>query len=244
MKRLTTDHPMDNVEIALNLFYIKDRETWVRNGGPAPQFRNISLFDYTRCLIRAHIPDVEIPENNDDLSAMMGEWLFDDADSAEGTIATLYTAAWALAELRHRLAAYENTGLEPEEIERILDAYGRGHTLRSESGQRLEIVQEIKTDRLRELAKAESTGRLVVLPCRMDTTVYDIRRFYRGKKAVRQEIVSGQIDHFVIGEAQKPIATVCLQGNEWADYEPDDLILTREEAEAALKGGTNETDSV
>ena len=66
-----------------------------------------------------------------------------------------------------RLAAYEDTGLEPEEIERIVDAYGRGHTLRTESAERLEIVREIKTDRLRELAKAEKNGRLEVLPCKV-----------------------------------------------------------------------------
>ena len=66
-----------------------------------------------------------------------------------------------------RLAAYEDTGLEPEEIERIVDAYGRGHTLRTDSAERLEIVREIKTDRLRELAKAEKDGRLEVLPCKV-----------------------------------------------------------------------------
>ena len=66
-----------------------------------------------------------------------------------------------------RLAAYEDTGLEPEEIERIVYAYGRGHTLRTESAERLEIVREIKTDRLRELAKAEKDGRLEVLPCKV-----------------------------------------------------------------------------
>ena len=67
----------------------------------------------------------------------------------------------------NRLAAYEDTGLTPEEIERIVDAYGRGHTLRTESAERLEIVREIKTDRLRELAKAEKDGRLEVLPCKV-----------------------------------------------------------------------------
>ena len=70
-------------------------------------------------------------------------------------------------ELKKRLSAYEDTGLEPEEIERIVDAYGRGHTLRTESAERLEIVREIKTDRLRELAKAEKDGRLEVLPCKV-----------------------------------------------------------------------------
>ena len=67
----------------------------------------------------------------------------------------------------NRLATYEDTGLEPEEIERIVDAYGRGHTLRTESAERLEIVREIKTDRLRELIQAEKDGRLEVLPCKV-----------------------------------------------------------------------------
>ena len=63
-----------------------------------------------------------------------------------------------------RLKEYEDTGLEPEEIKRIVDAYGRGHTLRTESAERLEIVREIKTDRLRELMQAAQDGRLVELP--------------------------------------------------------------------------------
>ena len=57
-------------------------------------------------------------------------------------------------ELAARLAAYEDTGLEPEEIERILDSYGRGMTLRTENAQRLEIIKEIPINRLRELAQA------------------------------------------------------------------------------------------
>ena len=73
----------------------------------------------------------------------------------------------------NRLAAYEDTGLTPEEIERVVDAYGRGHTLRTESAERLEIVREIKTDRLRELAKAEKDGRLEVLPCKVGDHVWE-----------------------------------------------------------------------
>lgn len=63
-----------------------------------------------------------------------------------------------------RLAAYEETGLEPEEIERILDSYGRGMTLRTENAQRLEIIKEIPINRLRELAQAEKTGQLAKFP--------------------------------------------------------------------------------
>lgn len=70
-----------------------------------------------------------------------------------------------IAKAFDRLAAYEETGLEPEEIDRILDAYGRGMTLRTETAQRLEIVKDIKTTRLRELAQADRERRCVVMPC-------------------------------------------------------------------------------
>ena len=82
-----------------------------------------------------------------------------------------YSEYIPLIDAANRLADYEDTGLTPEEIERVVDAYGRGHTLRTESAERLEIVREIKTDRLRELAKAEKDGRLVVLPCK---TVFEL----------------------------------------------------------------------
>lgn len=59
----------------------------------------------------------------------------------------------------------KNSNRPPEEIDRILDAYGRGMTLRTETAQRLEIVKDIKTTRLRELAQADKEGRCVVMPC-------------------------------------------------------------------------------
>lgn len=49
----------------------------------------------------------------------------------------------------------KNSNRPPEEIDRILDAYGRGMTLRTETAQRLEIVKDIKTTRLRELRWTE-----------------------------------------------------------------------------------------
>ena len=116
MKRLTTNVPRDNIETALNLFYIKDHETWVRGGGSAPDYPDVSLFDFTRAMIRTQLPDVNVPGNDHDFSAMMAEWLFDDADTKESIIATLYTAAWAFAELRGKLMRYE----ELEEEGRLL----------------------------------------------------------------------------------------------------------------------------
>ena len=117
MERLTTDNSKDNIQAALNLFYIKDRETFVRGGGPAPGYADISLFDFTRQIIKTHIPDENLSIDDDSLSMMMGEWLFDGPETTEGLIALMYTSAWAFSELRHRLAAYEDTGLEPGEIE-------------------------------------------------------------------------------------------------------------------------------
>lgn len=75
-------------------------------------------------------------------------------------------AAWS------RLAAYEDTGWTPEEIEQVINVYGRGQALRTENALRLEAVKDISTDRLRELAEADKDGRLVVLPCKVGQRVF------------------------------------------------------------------------
>ena len=138
-------------------------------------------------------------------------------------------------ELKKRLSAYEDTGLEPEEIERIVDAYGRGHTLRTESAERLEIVREIKTDRLRELAKAEQDGRLVVLPCKVGDTLFDT---YFGDIREKEVVSVG----FMLSKSVKHMT---IHANNFrgaiTEIEIDrigkEIFYTREEAEAALKGG-------
>ena len=127
-----------------------------------------------------------------------------------------------LIDAANRLADYEDTGMEPEEIERIVDAYGRGHTLRTESAERLEIVREIKTGRLRELVQAENDGRLVVLPCKVGDTVYqiDAERVYESEvKWIIFDCDDIAFDERAIGGS---------------------IFLTREEAEAALKGGESD----
>ena len=123
-------------------------------------------------------------------------------------------------ELAARLAAYEETGLEPEEIERILDSYGRGMTLRTENAQRLEIIKEIPINRLRELAQAEKEGQLAVLQ-NVKYTDSD------GEKALRHAM-------YMCGVQNNPVTR----------YTADAIAekLTREAAEAALEersGGKN-----
>lgn len=73
-------------------------------------------------------------------------------------------ATW-VSQTRASLEAYENTGLTPEEIERILDAYGRRMTLRTESGQRLQIIRDIPTGRLRELVQEYQNGKIQPMSC-------------------------------------------------------------------------------
>lgn len=108
MKRLTTDKPEGNVENSLNLFYIKDHWTWVRGYGSANGDEDISLSDLVRMMTKAIVPDAELPKSDDDLSFAMPEWLMFEPDSPEGIIALLYNAGWAFAELRQRLAYYED----------------------------------------------------------------------------------------------------------------------------------------
>lgn len=117
--------------------------------------------------------------------------------------------------LKSRLAAYEDTGLEPEEIEDAVTA--------AKLMARSKIVScfGVDADHIRDLLQAEQTGRLVVLPCKVGDTVYqiDAERVYESEvKWIIFDCDDIAFDERAIGES---------------------IFLTREEAEAALaqKGG-------
>lgn len=57
-----------------------------------------------------------------------------------------------------RLAAYEDTGLEPEEVEACKN------TLMGKSLAEIKEIEGIPVERMKVLAKAEAEGRLLVLP--------------------------------------------------------------------------------
>ena len=65
-----------------------------------------------------------------------------------------------------RLAAYEETGLEPEQIRIVLDDAAREFA---------EYDAMAPKERLRELAQADRDGRCVVLPAKPDQTIYQWR---------------------------------------------------------------------
>ena len=63
-----------------------------------------------------------------------------------------------------RLAAYEDTGLEPGEIEKAMDIVKSA----------VSAFEDFGVDRLAELAQADREGRCIVLPCKKGDTVWRI----------------------------------------------------------------------
>ena len=128
-------------------------------------------------------------------------------------------AAW------ERLAAYEDTGLTPEEVTSLQVSN-----------------QELKKEAL-PILQAKVQDRLVILPCKVTDTVYITETvFENGKQKKRnkpsgERVVSAQIDHVTIGGTTgKPVFDLCTEtGNWYYSMEPEQFYLTREAAEAALK---------
>lgn len=118
MERFTTDAPEGNLQTALNLFYAKDGEAWVRGGTPAHDYVDTTLNIYIRGVIDKFALSPHLFAEVDDitLAEIMADWVFDGTDTIEGLIGTLYTAAWAFAEIQARLKAYEDTGLMPAQV--------------------------------------------------------------------------------------------------------------------------------
>lgn len=160
MKRLTTNCPDNNLDAALNLFYIKDSETWVRGGGDGPDYPDIRLYDYIRKAAKILLPDLDFPMDDDGVDYAMGELLLDGPDEPTGLLALLYTAAWSYAELRGRLMQYEDTGLEPAMCANY-------KTFEDEA-----ISKGVTFKRIVALMEADKAGRLVVLPCKVGQRVF------------------------------------------------------------------------
>ncbi|MDY4231397.1 MAG: hypothetical protein SOX74_04855 [Candidatus Faecousia sp.] len=127
-----------------------------------------------------------------------------------------------------RLAAYEETGLTPEQCAEYAKADREGRYI---------VLRDAEQDgvkRIRELAEADKDGRLVVLPCKSGDTVYEVTSRktiseYR-VKAIRVElfwtfiewdIVAGFVDKSNFGVPVNEIGK--------------SVFLTREEAERALQ---------
>ena len=155
MKRLTTNCPDNNLDAALNLFYIKDFETWVRGGGDGPDYPDIRLYDFIRKAAKILLLDLDFPMDDDGVDYAMGELLLDGPDEPTGLLALLYTAAWSYAELRGRLMQYEDTGKTPVEVAMLVKDWNDLCAIVRECG---------GISRVKVLAEADKEGRLFLLP--------------------------------------------------------------------------------
>lgn len=120
-----------------------------------------------------------------------------------------------------RLKAYEDTGLEPEDIKSALTATAVINLAAQALG--------MKPDRLRELAEADKDGRVVVLPCKVGDKVW----FETYKNSARDfigiqphEVARISVDIIVPGEI--------VDTGFPADQVGRTVFLTKEEAEKAL----------
>jgi hypothetical protein len=135
--------------------------------------------------------------------------------------------------LKNRLAAYEDTGLEPESVEALkLSMMGKAISEITE-------FDGFPIDRLRELAKADKDGRVVVLPCKVGDRLYEVT----GRKTISvYEVRAIRVELFGLF-----IEWDIVEGFVWqslaginAGEIGKTVFLTREEAEVALEAMKDE----
>lgn len=115
-----------------------------------------------------------------------------------------------------RLAAYENTDLESEQV-----AFAK-NIIEDAFSEKPEF-----TERMRELAQADREGRVVVLPCKVGDTVYFIT-------GIHGRIVKpAQVEEIYIGDGS--IALGVSTGFRTFTLQASEYYINREAAEEAMK---------
>lgn len=128
-----------------------------------------------------------------------------------------------------RMAAYENTGLTPEEVE----------TQKIWSQTVCKALDPCKTgtvnlERLRELAEADREGRVVVLPCKVGDVVYGLH----GRQTILPMVakwIETNTCGWTIAAQYVPMAPKFYLFSDFGKT----VFLTREEAEKTLEAKQN-----
>ena len=119
-----------------------------------------------------------------------------------------------------RLSAYEDSGLEPEEIADFMKRWEQAVEIGG-------MLKKYGIDHIRDIIQAEQDGRLVVLPCKAGNLIYVGRR-------------PAIITQFFGYVRERYFHAVFCDKNEGIDIPFEELgktvFLTREEAEAELAG--------
>lgn len=141
-----------------------------------------------------------------------------------------------LPEPPDRLAAYEDTGLEPEEIKRTFNETA----VLKLAGQALGITP----DRLCELAKADREGRCVVLPAKIHDKLYYL------SQDRNEEIKEIEVESIHSWGGKWQLFTHTDESSKYYErYDIDfkkvgkNVFLTRKEAEAALEARQDAKDA-
>ena len=135
-----------------------------------------------------------------------------------------YNGACSARKVWERLKAYEDTGLTPEEVNKV-----RADT---EAGYMKNIARAygIDVERLNELSRSDKDGRIVVLPCKVGDVVYG----FHGEKTILPMVakwIETNTDGWCIAVQYAPIAPRFYQFSDFGKT----VFLTREEAEKALE---------
>ena len=86
--------------------------------------------------------------------------------------------------------------------------------------------QKVFYKNILRMVKADVEGRLLVLPCKVGDTVYEIL----------EETVPNHYFYISEHKVQDVSMKAVKYADEWASYDYENLYFTREEAEAALEG--------
>ncbi len=130
-----------------------------------------------------------------------------------------------------RLAAYEDTGLDPEEIL----PKDKADEIALKLMRLADLESLCSYTRLRELAEADKDGRLVVLPCKVGDVVFGIHNGQTILPMVAKWIETNT-DGWCIAVQYAPMAPRFYRFSDFGKT----VFLTREEAERALEAKKNE----
>ena len=124
------------------------------------------------------------------------------------------------------LAAYEDTGLTPEE--------GPPQDKADEIALKLMRLADLESlcsyDRIRELAEADKDGRVVVLPCKVGDTVWRIVR--DGEPHITRD----EVRDMYFADDMTPCVELVGGRVTFTEKFGKTIFLSREEAEKALRG--------
>ena len=140
-----------------------------------------------------------------------------------------YNSSCSQKEVWERLKAYEDTGLEPEEVL----PKDKADEIALKLMRLADLESLCRYTRLRELAEADKDGRVVVLPCKPGDTMYSIFGAEVIEKTVGRVIINGYTSPRIWVDLDCSFLSSVTK--RWDLGIGKDFFLTREEAEKALE---------